>query len=175
RRDFWRRQEPSRGDSSGSMRWPAAGDDAREPGFARLALGAELTGRLEACAAERNLPVSTLILTGWRLLLGRLLDQPMVELGFLADGRRFEQLQGALGLLARYLPVAVAVRPDFQVAEPLAAVHRAVEEALQNQESFLWDDYAGDGAEAAGSFPALFDFAEIPAPREACGVRFTVG
>jgi amino acid adenylation domain-containing protein/FkbM family methyltransferase len=174
RRDFWRRQGSMRGDGSWTVRWPVMEDGARGRRSARLGLGPELSARLDLWAAEHGIPVATVLLTGWRLLLGRLVDQPALNLGFRADGRRFEQLEGALGLLARYLPLAVEVRPGLQAAEVMAAVHAAVEEALQNQECFLWDDYAGDGAEAAGSFPALFDFAETPAPREEGGVRFVL-
>ncbi len=178
RREFWRRSGRTSGLHLG--RPPAAGEvAARGDGRRshRRWLDPGLACELEAFAVRQGVSVATVLLAAWRLLLWRLLPESDVVVGWLADGRRFEQLEGVLGLIARYLPIRISPQPDLTFSELVAAAHDTGEEAARHQEYFLWEDYVGDGAEgSAGAtrFPALFDFADTPAPREAAGVRFTL-
>lgn len=165
RRDSWR----LRG-AAGARGWrlPAAGD---AEGLSVLRLEGTLVERAEALAVHRCLPLRSVLLACWCLLLRRLLpERDLKEVGCLANGRRFEQLEQGIGLFARYLPLQLPLEPDLSFVELLTAVHGELEEAERNQEYFLWEDYAPE--QQLGCLPILFDFAETPGAREAGGVRF---
>jgi amino acid adenylation domain-containing protein/FkbM family methyltransferase len=172
RRESWRMKRRAPEPAGRQFRRSTVDEEAgSEPLAVRRRLDPALTLEIGALAASQGVPVSTVLLAAWKLLLARLLDAPDLVVGCLADGRRFDQLAEALGLFARYLPVPVLVQPDFAGTELLSSIEAAVEEGSRHQEYFLGEDYLG---EDGGSFPALFDFVETPATLVRGGVTFAL-
>ena len=146
---------------------------AGKPGFAPASQGLSLPGglaaALEACARQWGVPLPALLLSGWQTVLWRLLRQPEIVVGCLADGRRIEPLSEALGLCARFLPVRGTLRRGLRMEDLAAANQAALEEGEGRQEHFVWEDWSD-----APGFPVLFDFAEVPRLPEARGLRFSL-
>jgi hypothetical protein len=117
-REFWLQQDIA---SSLHLRLPherrPSKDSALQP--RRIALGVEpkIADKLVSLAAGRRARLSTVLLAGWQVLLSRLTGQPGVAVGTLFDGRNYEELEGALGLFAKYLPVPSRMEDDTPFAE----------------------------------------------------------
>ncbi len=131
------------------------------PASQSVSLSGDLTAAVEACARQLGLPLSTLLLSCWQTVLWRLLRQPEIVVGCLADGRRIEALQRVLGLCARSLPVRGMLRRGLRMEDLAGANQVAIEEGEARQEHFVLEDWS-DGS----GFPVLFDFAEVrPLPQ----------
>jgi len=105
------------------------------------------------------------------------------------DGRSYEELQRALGLFSKNLPLRCHLEREVPFSRLLRRVDESSREALQWQEYFSWkDDSTGPGSNAAGSnatgsngkveavpyFAAGFEFRERPGKHFAAGLRFSL-
>src|SRR5262249_2624444 len=90
---------------------------AFEPEHFSLPLWPDSLKKIEELSAVYQTSCPVLLLACWQLLLGRLCGQPDVVVGKRYDGRKFEELKGALGLFARYLPISAALSEEGSFAE----------------------------------------------------------
>ncbi|HLK59958.1 MAG TPA: condensation domain-containing protein, partial [Chthonomonadaceae bacterium] len=76
----------------------------------------------------------------WVALISRLTATRDVRIGLYFDGREFEEIQDAVGLFARYVPV----RFSLQAEEPFATVLKRVQETTQElSETHTYVDLSG--------------------------------
>src|SRR5690349_2528563 len=80
-----------------------------EPRVFSMSVAPERIGRIAARAREYECDVSTFLLASYQVLLARLSGQDHIVVGTLCDGRKYEELQSAVGLLSSYLPVTTQV------------------------------------------------------------------
>ncbi len=149
-------------------------------GFAprRLALPVcpDLAARVAGLARSWEVPVSAFLLAAWTVLLQRLAGRP-VAVATVFDGRRSEELRDAIGLLARHLPVQVAVEEAASFEEIVRRTAKAVAELSPWQDFFNWKTVVG-GNGAPHFFPLAFESREGPLPEsrrfalERCGACF---
>jgi len=78
---------------------------------------------------------SDLLLACWQVLLSRLAGQTEIVVGFVSEGRSQEELQAALGVFARPLPLVANFGRDYRIEEVIERVRRSREEAVR------WEDY----------------------------------
>jgi amino acid adenylation domain-containing protein len=140
---------------------PAAGP------FIPAAVPVEIDTALAAAVAglcrEWGCPPAALFLAAWEIALWHGNGRHEVLVGVLQDGRRFEELRGALGLLSRYVPVHARLGGGERVRDVAARAAEAAEEAARWQEHFTWERAAGDGAPGAtAGFPVCFDATPRP-------------
>jgi amino acid adenylation domain-containing protein len=124
------------------------------------------TMRLAAALAKRSgATAEAVLLACWQGLVARLTGEKEAAVGCVFDGRTHPDLQGALGLFARRLPVACpSVSTPFE--EAVEQVRRAADEAARRQ------DYLG--AETAEPAGVDFEWLAPFAPRVVRGVRFAL-
>ncbi len=115
---------------SGSVAVPPA--LASEP--VRLS-GAAVRG-LRLLTERTGIGPATALLTGWSVFLARSTGVAGATVAWLADGRTYEDLQGACGLLARYLPLHLPVNTDRSFAELARQVGETVTTATDWQYCF---------------------------------------
>ncbi len=84
------------------------------------------------------------LLSAWHLLLRRLTGRADVVVGVACDGRKYEEMQGALGLFSRYLPVQCELDEAAPLQRLADSVATSLEELVRWQETFTWTDTAGD-------------------------------
>jgi amino acid adenylation domain-containing protein len=126
---------------------------------------AALVRGLEARAAEFQLQPSVFALACWQALLARLTGRTKATVGVAFDGRTYEQLGHAVGLFARYLPVAFEADDDLGFR---ALLERADAELREVGE---WQDYFTSDRGAAAVAPQLcFGFDELPARLDCAGL-----
>jgi amino acid adenylation domain-containing protein len=129
-------------------------------------------------------------LTVWAAALWRSHPAPSMVLGLSCDGRKFAELEGAVGLLAQYLPLPAAIGEATAGAALAAEIAEGARRCRALQEHFSWelmqDLPPGSGAAAPGFLPCCFEWLPPPAGAgaaapgfqplriEACTDRFSV-
>ena len=127
------------------------------PEAVSVPLAAEDAQAVTALAAAWGAPISDLALAAWQAVLWRSRGEakdPEILIGVLHDGRRFEELHGALGPLARYLPVPASCGPQDTLRTLLERTRAGLAEAARRQQLFSWEHAAG--ADRDRFFPLCF-------------------
>src|SRR5215213_9066391 len=142
------------------------------PRSSKLWLDDRTTHALSLFAFRDNFTVPELLLACWHLLCRRLTGESDVVIGTYFDGRTDEELQEALGLYEKYLPIGCHFEKDVTFAGCLREVHDAIDAAGEWQECFSWSN-AIDQDEGL-FFPYCFAFTQHLPPVSAGGLTFTV-
>ncbi|MCU1259743.1 MAG: amino acid adenylation domain protein, partial [Bryobacterales bacterium] len=114
---------------------------------------------------ETAVPVEVL-LACWLALLSRLTGRSTVVAGCEFDGRKFQELEDALGLFAKFLPVQCDVQPGM----PFSALAERVRSVLA--ELHGWQEIFDPGQ--MRPLPVQFEYAELPAAQQYGDLKFTV-
>jgi amino acid adenylation domain-containing protein len=154
-----------------SERTPTAVDEFA-PRSLQLWLDDRTANDLSLFAFRDNFTVAELLLACWHLLCRRLTGESDVVIGTYFDGRTDEELQGALGVYEKYLPIACHFKNGMTFAECLREVHEAMDAAGEWQECFSWSD-ATDQDEGL-FFPYCFAFTQHQPLFSAGGLTFAV-
>lgn len=172
-REYWRQQNAANATALTLPLENATESRGFEPHSISTTLAPELFARIKTVAADYNTNIATILLACWQALTWRLTGQPDIVLGSVDDGRRYDELQGAIGLLARSLPLSIHFADDHSFSEVLAEVSRKASEAHDWMEYFTWDERTEDLSSESPFFPLVFEFTEWPAPRSAAGLEFS--
>jgi amino acid adenylation domain-containing protein/non-ribosomal peptide synthase protein (TIGR01720 family) len=153
-REFWRdRKVPDR--LAGRIPLEAAGRTGLfEPASVPVPLEGRLSARLDEILREWACSGPELALACWQALLWKTTGEPEVLVGVLLDGRGYEELRGALGPLAAYLPVHLRLEEELRMREVVARVRAARDDAAAGQDSFSWQHLDG----SPGGEPPFFPF-----------------
>ncbi|HEX7184129.1 MAG TPA: non-ribosomal peptide synthase/polyketide synthase [Thermoanaerobaculia bacterium] len=130
----------------------------REPRIRRIEIDPSLAAAAEEIARAHGVSLSVVLLAAWQALMARLTGETDFSMSVLVDGRSFEQLQGALGPFAKYLPVRCAGFEDLAFSETLEIWRVALQDARERQNLFSWD-VEGRG-KRMGYLPFAFDFCD---------------
>jgi amino acid adenylation domain-containing protein len=95
--------------------------------------------RLQALGEFYETPLPVFLLTAWIVLLWRITGRPDPVVGVRCDGRRYAELDKALGLFARYLPLQCNLDAGLRFEEILKTVRQSAEDVYRWQESFSWE------------------------------------
>ena len=147
-----------------------------QPKFISFKIESIYCQKLAGLAHNYDTSTSVLLLTCWQILLYRLLNRSDIIVGTEFDGRKYEELESALGSFAKYLPLHCHLSSDRRFSEVLQQVKQSVEDAYRWQEYFAWDQSLNSNKnDKASSFlPFCFDFAEIPAKYPVADVEFSI-
>ena len=138
----------------------------------RTIVDAATVEHLDTVCAFQEISSSNLLLACWQVLLSRLTGRSQITVGSEFDGRKFEELDNALGLFSKYLPLQARIEPQLPFIQVANQAKRCVTEAHKWQESFSWNHI-----EASNASTLFFTFAylEQPVPQEFGGVTFRCG
>jgi amino acid adenylation domain-containing protein len=174
-RDFWRRQNFA---SLHNLELPTEKEPAPgcefKPQSLSVVIDSEKAARIAALAERQQASMSLLLLTCWRVLLWRLGGETDALVCAMFDGRKFSELDQALGLFAKYLPVTCTLERDFSFTEALQAVAGCVREVSQWQECFSWDEARSVSERVLRSGAFSFDFSALPAEFTSARVVFAI-
>ncbi|HEY9665112.1 MAG TPA: amino acid adenylation domain-containing protein, partial [Allocoleopsis sp.] len=105
------------------------------PQRAIVPLEANAAAQLKALIEQQQTSLEAGFLTLWALLLWRQLGHtPLLSIA--AHGRKYAELEAALGPLTRYLPTAIALTPEQSFITALHTVNQHIQEIQQWQEYF---------------------------------------
>jgi amino acid adenylation domain-containing protein len=162
-RSYWRALDLTTLDSA---QLPFAQPAAGKPPFSPAVISVPLSEHL-ALLGERAQQYQTtpaiILLACWQTLLWRLSGQDDLIVGIAYDGRKYEELEGAVGLFAKYLPFAAHLDPQLPFDAFLARAQTATQEIYKWQEYFSWD-YLGreEGGANIPFCPFGFDALTLP-------------
>ena len=164
-RSYWRRVDLEVATAGGLPgETPAVGESGR-PVAARVPLTPEDLAALAALVTE-EVPLPAVLLAGWQALLARLTGRNTIGLGAVLDGRKYEDLDGAVGLVARSVPLVVQVDADLSFRQLVGRTARGLADAARWQEYFTWES---ERDAALPRFAFGFETEELPAARSAGG------
>ena len=131
-------------------------------------LEAPTLSNIEQTAAGSNTSVAVVVLTAWQSLLSRLTTRARFMTGVIFNGREYEELSDAVGLIAKMLPIPVQLEKDFRFLEILGRTRDALAEAAGWQEYF--DPSAVLGTESSVAFHSTI----LPGWDQVGGIEFRI-
>jgi len=147
-----------------------------QPDSISLNIPDDLTKKIETIGQIYDIDYPNILLTCWTILLGKLAGQSDLVVNIPSDGRKYEELELALGLLAKYLPLSCHLAPSLTFIQLLKQVRELVKNSYEWQEYYTWEETreSGDRSLSASSAPVCFEFdewQEIAAPE---GISFSM-
>jgi len=175
-RDFWRDHARSL-DLNPDTGLPL---EYRADAGGAVADAAPVSGCLEPAVCERLLAVcaaiaaspADVLLACWNVLLFRLTARSRIALGVELDGRKYEELETALGPFARVLPLQLTLSPDDCLDTVAKRLKTAIAEISNWEECFSWSQLEVQGAAAGCRLPLQFSYRELPERASQGGVCF---
>ncbi len=168
-REYWRKQAPEALGARRAAHLPGQKPVAERAEFAPAVEPVEAAVADAEGLAERaralGVTEADLLLAAWAALLERLAGAA-VPIGVADGGRRYPELQEALGLMARYLPVELGATGGA----PLAALADLAGRTLGEHRD--WQESHEPAASAASYLAYCFEYVEAWEPEESAGVSF---
>ena len=151
-------------------------NDLFAPEVVPVLLPPQILPNISELSTKAGVSVSDFLLACWQALLCRITLQGEITIGYAFDGRRYEELQEALGPLTRYLPLKLAFDPQRTILETSFLSGQAAREAATWQECLTWTqlETAGGFEQGMLSLPFCFDYTEWPALATSADLGFTL-
>ncbi|MFN6484862.1 MULTISPECIES: amino acid adenylation domain-containing protein [unclassified Nostoc] len=176
-REYWQQQDYS---TIGSFQLPfenrPSNQQKFQPKLVDSVITPELVANIETLAHKYNTSASNFYLTCWLVLLWRLSGQSEMNVAKEFNGRKYEELKGALGLFAKYLPLHCHLEDIFKFSQVLQQVHESVESIDKWQECFTWEQIS-EGNNKSDILPFLpvgFEFTEEDIKHCAGNISFSI-
>ena len=178
-RDFWR--EHVRGldlATAASLSLPlqiSPTRDAFAPTRYTIDFDQSQTDQALALANSLGASLSDVMFAAWHGLLQRATGRCNVPIACASDGRKQDELQAALGLFARSLPVSLPAKLDTTFSARIRETSTAFAEARKWEEAFSWPQIAAYSAmPEPHSLPFAFEFVTLPDPSSSTNAMWTV-
>lgn len=128
-----------------------------QPQSIHLNISSDLFKKIELLSSIYQVNNANILLACWLILLTKITRKQELCIGFVGDGRKYAELDQALGLLSKYLPIACDLKAETKFSEILQQVHNSVNNACEWQEYFDWEETV----KTADFCPIAFEFAEF--------------
>jgi amino acid adenylation domain-containing protein len=149
--------------------------DKFQPQVFTTSINPQLVNKINELACNYQTSTATFILTCWLIILWRLTEKSNLIIGTGFDGRNYEELQAALGLFAKYLPLACHLEDGDRFSDILAKVNQITAQMSDWQESFSWETSLANQQDAETAFfPFCFEFTAAPTQHKAGEITFTL-
>ena len=176
-RDFWRESLRGRDLSGlGSFTLPFERKSVAEkfvPKICTFTVDTNTLRKLEGVCKKQNVSVQDFLLSCWSLLFSRLTGREAITVGCDFDGRKYQELENALGVFAKTLPIEILIKPDRPFDAVLQQVQRSLSEAGKWQESFAWNKVEGLQDATSLMLPLEFEYCEFPGKKSYGDLAFT--
>ena len=141
---------------------PSSPDGAFLAGMVSLDVGSAEIEALDRLGRRLECPVADLLLGGWMVLLGRLINQSKIGVAVGSDGRGMAEFKTAAGPYQRFLPITAELDLGSSVESWLGNLAAILRRAYEWQEYF-----AGKKVELVANTPAFvspvaFEYTELP-------------
>ncbi|HEY0386699.1 MAG TPA: condensation domain-containing protein, partial [Pyrinomonadaceae bacterium] len=146
-REFWRRRRADAQAAARSFKLPYEKRDAATTSPRRMSsfqttLPATVTNLIEETARTYDCSLPAILLASWQALLWKLSGAELIQTGTAFDGRQYAELETALGLLVRHLPISSHMKQSLSFAELAIQLDAEMNEARKWQEYFFVEDGA---------------------------------
>ena len=162
-REYWQKQDVSSVLNGKIPLENYSSDELRfEPQSLTLEVDSNTITKLETLARKYDTSISVFLLACWQIQLWRFTEQSDIVVGTASDGRKYQELKNALGLLTNYLPIHSHLEENLHFKELLKKVKETLSLGHKWQEYFSWEQFVyknGNGVEPP-FLPFCFDFQE---------------
>jgi amino acid adenylation domain-containing protein len=147
-----------------------------EPKIISIHLDSAITNNIAVIAQKYTVDISTVLMACWQILLWRLNKKSEAVLAWCCDGRNYQELQPAVGLLAKYLPVRIQIQENYILADILKQLDKQLNEAVQWQDFFNSEYFVADtkDTQKLSFLPFVFEFVSQPSKYFAGDVSFSI-
>ena len=123
-----------------------------KPSFIHISLPASSSAlqHTRAIAEQLDVPVKTVFLACWQVLLTKVTDHCEVALGIAVENRRHQEMRESVGLFAQILPYLVRLDKEEYFHQALVGCHANVQELEKWQEFFSWNAIPAAAESIAG-------------------------
>ena len=129
-----------------------------QPEYIYLNISNDFIKQIESITNTYKVNKSDFLLACWLILIWKITRQSDIFIGVTGDGRKYEELNQALGLLSKHLPLSYNLEAEFKFSEILKKINKLVNSAYESQEYFTWQETVN-----SESFcPFSFEFEEYP-------------
>ena len=164
-RRFWKNQ-----DLSNAVKFSFEKRTGAETAFQRAVLPLEIpAARIKAIGNP-----SSFLLACWQILIARLTGSSNPVTGVLFDGRKFSELENAIGLFSAFLPMRAPLSNDLSFKNLLQQLTTIEQESQRWQEYFSWDQIASSESVRDRFFPFCFEFHKRAEMLSAGNVKFSL-
>ncbi len=160
-KEFWQKQDISH---RFNLKIPfAQKSDKFQPQVQKSTINPDLVAKIKSLAQQLDVSTSDFLLTCWLTLIWRLTGESNIVLGLVGNGRKYEELEQALGLFAKHLPLCCQVSEDLKFYQLLEQVKLSVSEVLKWQDYFTWEQFIPptENYSQQSSLPLAFEFIEL--------------
>ena len=134
------------------------GSASFEPRVLSVEIDPQLFAKLNAVPAFQK-SASLFLLSCWSVLLWRLRGSTgEVFVSVSHDGRAYEELKDAIGLLEKYLPLGCRPEPNERLDDVADRIEQALRDNEKWQEHFNWENFDGSEDGATQFLPFAYDY-----------------
>ncbi|MCA1991712.1 MAG: amino acid adenylation domain-containing protein [Coleofasciculus sp. S288] len=136
----------------------------------------DLAVKVDALTHQYQTSTFVIFLTCWQILLWRLLEKSEIVVGTAFDGRNHEDLEEAIGLLTRDLPVQLQLKDEDRFSDTLAKTEQRIQEIVEWQEYFTWKQINPPNGKnkKISFFPFCFEFESWSSPYWVGDISFSI-
>ena len=171
----WQRQKLSElGDQKLPFEKRSVSTEIFRPASLSVDISAASTARIKSLANFCNVSSSSFALAVWQIVLSRLTGSPNVVIGVALDGRKFAELEDAVGLFSRFVPLRGDLAADLRFEKLLRQTDDQQREGQRWQEYFTWDAISSSDNLRSSFFSFCFEFRKHPKPYPESDLEFAV-
>ncbi|HEY6802574.1 MAG TPA: amino acid adenylation domain-containing protein [Pyrinomonadaceae bacterium] len=122
--------------------------------------------QVDELAARHQCSPNAALLAAWQILLARLTDKVDFAVGLVCDGRRYDELTGALGLFAKTVPLICHCEPGLTFVELLDQTLNEMSRVRIAPEYFVWPASQDQELTGPAFFSVVYEDLEEVAPQQ---------
>ncbi|HEX6047362.1 MAG TPA: amino acid adenylation domain-containing protein [Pyrinomonadaceae bacterium] len=175
-KEFWRQHDYASGfTTSLPFEFRSLTESRFKPECIKSTIGAGLAGRIASVAIKYQTSSANVLLACWQTLMWRLTGLPEIVAGNLCDGRKNDELNGAFGLFAKFLPIRCSFKEGLPFDALLERITQATQTAEDWQEYFTWEHNAGTARSCKEpAFSIAFEYEEPHRTCSAADLTFSI-
>ncbi|AFZ30325.1 amino acid adenylation domain protein [Gloeocapsa sp. PCC 7428] len=147
-----------------------------EPKAISINFDATAITNITAIAQKYSVELSIVLMACWQILLWRLTNKSEAVFAWCCDGRNYEELHSAVGLLAKSLPIRIQAQEEYIIADILKQLDETINEASQWQDLLNAEEFftATQDPQELSFLPFAFEFVSQPSQYFAGDVTFSI-
>ena len=148
--------------------------DAFNPLMLDVPIDAIVLAQINQLTEQLHISLPTYILSCWYVSCLKLTHTTTMMMGISCDGRFHEELQSALVLYKRFVPLTITLSDEVPFEQVLLLMQATVAETYEEQLYFSWEESLARTKETVPYFPVSFEYERWPATLHAGALTFSL-
>jgi amino acid adenylation domain-containing protein len=134
-----------------------------EPRYLNFTVSPNQVKQISKLIQKKKVSIDLFFLVCWKILLWRITQQSEVFIGVSYEGRKYEELQNCIGLLARYLPLKSSFKEGLLFQDVLKQIQLELNSIDTWQEQFTWESIIDENKSYIDTafIPFCFEFTKL--------------